>query len=152
MSTEDAAVVQFETDGGALGSVVISQVSAGRKNRLWVEIDGSEEALAFDQEQPEELWAGRRGGAAIVRRDPEVLSPAAARYAHLPGGHPQGYADCFDAFVADFYEGVATGQAPDGMPTFADGLRANRITDAVLASVESGEWVEVPAAHEAVTT
>ena len=152
VSTEDAAVVQFETDGAALGSVVISQVSAGRKNRLWVEIDGSEEALAFDQEQPEELWAGRRAGEAIVRRDPEVLSPAAARYAHLPGGHPQGYADCFDAFVADFYEGVATGQAPDGMPTFADGLRANRITDAVLASVESGEWVEVPAAHEAVTT
>ena len=150
VSTEDAAVVQFETDGGALGSVVISQVSAGRKNRLWFEIDGSEEALAFDQERPEELWAGRRPSETIVRRDPESLSPAAARYATLPGGHPQGYADCFDAFVADFYEAVVSGDAPDGLPSFADGLRANRITDAVLASAASGEWVDVPAAHEAV--
>jgi predicted dehydrogenase len=150
VSTEDAAVVQFETDAGALGSVVISQVSAGRKNRLWFEIDGSEEALAFDQEQPEELWAGRRPSETIVRRDPESLSPAAARYATLPGGHPQGYADCFDAFVADFYEAVVSGDAPDGLPSFADGLRANRITDAVLASAASGEWVDLPAAHEAV--
>ena len=150
VSTEDAAVVQFETDAGALGSVVISQVSAGRKNRLWIEIDGSEEALAFDQEHPEELWAGRRPSETIVRRDPESLSSAAARYATLPGGHPQGYADCFDAFVADFYEAVVSGDAPDGLPSFADGLRANRITEAVLASAASGEWVDVPAAHEAV--
>ena len=150
VSTEDAAVVQFETDAGALGSVVISQVSAGRKNRLWIEIDGSEEALAFDQEQPEELWVGRRPEETIVRRDPESLCPAAARYATLPGGHPQGYADCFDAFVKDFYEAVATGHAPDGLPSFADGLRSNRITEAVLASSASGEWVDVAATHEAV--
>ena len=150
VSTEDAAVVQFETDAGALGSVVISQVSAGRKNRLWIEVDGAEEALAFDQEQPEGLWVGRRSVETIVRRDPESLSPAAARYATLPGGHPQGYANCFDAFVADFYEAVETGEAPDGLPQFADGLRANRITEAVLASAASGEWVDVAAAHERV--
>ena len=150
VTTEDAAIVQFETDAGALGSVVISQVSAGRKNRLWIEVDGSEAALAFDQEQPEQLWAGRRQAETIVRRDPESLSPAAARYATLPGGHPQGYADCFDAFVADFYEAVETGQAPDGLPLFADGLRATHITEAVLASAESGDWVDVTEAHEAV--
>jgi predicted dehydrogenase len=148
--TEDVALVQFETDGGALGSVVISQVSAGRKNRLWIELDGAEEALAFDQEQPEQLWAGRRELETIVRRDPEFLSAAAARYATLPGGHPQGYADCFDAFVADFYEAVRTGQPPPGLPVFADGVRAVRITEAVLASTATGEWVDVAAAHEAV--
>ena len=104
--TEDAALVQFETDGGALGSAVISQISAGRKNRLWLELDGSEEALAFDQEAPEELWCGRREAVTILRRDPATLTPAAARFAFLPGGHPQGYADCFDAFVADVYDSV----------------------------------------------
>jgi predicted dehydrogenase len=150
VSTEDAAIVQFETDAGALGSVVISQVSAGRKNRLWIEIDGSEEALAFDQEQPEQLWAGRRAAETIIRRDPGSLSGAAARYATLPGGHPQGYADCFDAFVADFYEAIETGQVPDGLPLFADGLRSNRITEAVLASAASGEWVDVATTQEAV--
>jgi predicted dehydrogenase len=143
VTTEDAAIVQFETDTGVLGSVVISQVSAGRKNRLWIEIDGSEEALAFDQEQPEQLWAGRRQAETIVRRDPESLSSAAARYATLPGGHPQGYGDCFDAFVSDVYQAIETGDAPDGMPVFADGLRATRITEAVLESAASGEWVDV---------
>ena len=104
MTTEDAVVVQFETDAGALGSLVVSQVSAGRKNRLWIEFDGADESLAFDHEQPEELWCGRREAATILQRDPATLSPPAARYAFLPGGHPQGYADCFDAFVADVYE------------------------------------------------
>jgi predicted dehydrogenase len=150
VTTEDVALVQFETDGGALGSVVISQVSAGRKNRLWIELDGSESALAFDQEQPEQLWAGRRDSESIVRRDPESLSPGAARYATLPGGHPQGYADCFDAFVADFYEGIRTGLPPAGLPVFADGLRAVRITEAVLRSAGTGEWVDVAAAQEVV--
>jgi predicted dehydrogenase len=142
--TEDAALVQFETDSGALGSVVVSQVSAGRKNRLWIELDGRDEAIAFDQERPEELWCGSRETLTILRRDPSALSPAAARFAVLPGGHPQGYADCFDAFVSDFYAAVRGGALPDGTPTFVDGLRAAWITDAVLASSSrDGEWVDV---------
>ena len=143
VTTEDAALVQFETDGGALGSVVVSQISAGRKNRLWLELDGSDEAVAFDQEHPEELWCGRRESLTIVRRDPVELSPAAARFATLPAGHPQGYADCFDAFVGDFYTAVRDGALPEGTPTFADGLRAALVTDAVLASARNGAWVDV---------
>jgi predicted dehydrogenase len=143
VATEDAAVVQFETDAGAIGSVVISQISAGRKNRLWIELDGADETLAFDQEQPEELWCGRREAVTIVRRDPATLSPAAARFAFLPGGHPQGYADCFDLFVADFYGGIRSGSAVDGMPSFSDGLRAALITDAVLTSSREERWIEV---------
>jgi len=144
VSTEDAAIVQFETDAGALGSVVVSQVSAGRKNRLWIEFDGADETLAFDQEQPEELWCGRRQAVTILRRDPAALSPAAARYAFLPGGHPQGYADCFDAFVADFYDGIRGGVPVDGIPTFSDGLRAALITEAVLTSSREERWIDVP--------
>ena len=148
VTTEDAALVQFETDGGAIGSVVVSQISAGRKNRLWIEVDGAEEALAFDQEQPEELWCGRREAVTLLRRDPVTLSPAAARFAYLPSGHPQGYADCFDAFVADFYDGVRSGSAVEGMPTFTDGLRAALITDAVLVSAREERWVGVEASRE----
>ena len=148
VTTEDAAIVQFETDAGAVGSVVVSQISAGRKNRLWIELDGAEQALAFDQENPETLWCGSRDELRILRRDPATLSPPAARLAFLPGGHPQGYADCFDAFVADFYEGVRSGSAPDGMPTFSDGLRAALITDAVLASAREQRWVDVAVSQE----
>ena len=143
VTTEDAALIQFETDGGALGSAVISQISAGRKNRLWLELDGAEESLAFEQENPEELWVGRREHVTLIKRDPEHLSAAAQRYAVLPPGHPQGYADSFDAFVAEVYEAVETGTPADGMPQFADGLRAARLTDAVLRSAREERWVDV---------
>ena len=143
VSTEDAAVVQFETDRGALGSAVISQVSAGRKNRLWLEVDGADAAVAFDQEQPDSLWTGRRDAVTVVRRDPEHLSPPAARLARLPAGHPEGYAQCFERFAEDVYAEIRTGERPDGLPTFEDGLRAAVITDAVIASAREGRWVDV---------
>ena len=75
-------------------------------------------------------------------RDPARLGPAAARYARLPAGHAQGYGDAFDAFVADAYAAVRGG-SPDGLPTFADGLRAARITEAVLASAHDRAWKEI---------
>jgi predicted dehydrogenase len=140
---EDAATVMFETDRGAAGTLVISQVSPGRKNRLWFEIDGAEQSIAFDQEDPERLWIGTRAEQRIVVRDPGSLSPEAARYAILPPGHAQGYGDAFNAFVADVYAAVSGTGAPDGLPRFADGLRAARITDAVLSSSQAGTWQEV---------
>ena len=145
VNTEDVALVLFETDAGATGSVVVSQVSAGRKNRLWFEVDGAEEALAFDQEQPETLWVGRRSGATAVPRDLDTLDPAATRYVTLPGGHPQGFHDCFEAFVSETYAAIRDGAEPDGLPLMADGLRAARITEAVLESARARAWVEVPA-------
>jgi len=146
VDTEDVALVQVETDAGVLGSLVVSQISPGRKNRLWMELDAANEALVFDQENPELLWRGRREGTSLHVRDPDALTSAAARFATLPAGHPQGYADCFDAFVADAYAAIRNGSAPEGMPTFADGRRAVRITEAVLASASAGgAWIDVPA-------
>ena len=150
VATEDAAVVQFETDGGAVGTTVISQISAGRKNRLWLELDGGEEALAFNQEEPETLWVGRREAATLLKRDPMFLSPRARVYATLPAGHPQGYADCFDAFVAEAYDAVAAGEPPEALPVFNDGLRAARLTDAVLTSAREERWVDASIQAEEV--
>jgi len=142
--TEDAVTLQYETDGAALGSAVISQVSAGRKNRLFLEISGSESTLAFDQEAPESLWEGRRSTSRLLVRDPGALAPAAARYSRLPAGHPQGYQDCFDALVGDTAAAIC-GRTPDGLPTFADGLRAAHLAEAVARSARTGSWVEVEA-------
>jgi len=146
VTTEDITVVLFRTRGGVAGSVVISQVSPGRKNRLQFEVAGSEATLSFDQEQPESLWVGRRASSEVVVRDSAHLAPAAAPYAVLPPGHPQGYQDCFDAFVADTYRAIRAGDAGavDGLPTFADGARATDITDAVLRSARTRTWQEVP--------
>ncbi len=142
--TEDAATVLFETDLGAIGSVVVSQVSPGRKNRLWFSLDGAHESLQFDQELPDSLWVGAREQNTVVHRGGEAATSDATRYNVVPAGHPQGYLDCFTAFVADVYA-AAAGDPPDGLPTFDDGLRAAVITDAVLASAASGGWVEVSA-------
>ena len=128
------------------GSVVVSQVSPGRKNRLQFEIAGADATLSFDQEQPESLWVGRREASEVVARDPAYLAAEAARYAVLPPGHPQGYQGCFDAFVADTYEAIRAGAAAavDGLPTFADGARAADITAAVLRSTRTNRWEDVP--------
>jgi len=136
--------MMFETDRGAAGTLVVSQVSPGRKNRLWFEIDAAGESIAFDQEAPEQLWVGARDRQEIVLRDPARLSAAAARYATLPAGHAQGYGDAFNLFVADAYAAIRSGVAPDGLPTFHDGLRAARITEAVLVSARSQAWEDVP--------
>ena len=143
--TEDGAVVLFETDRGATGSVVVSQVSPGRKNRLWFSFDATDASYVFDQEVPDALWVGGVTGNRIVPRGPDTMTSAAARsYARLPAGHPQGYQDSFNAFVSDVYSAVA-GQKPDGLPTFADGLRAAVLTQAVRDSAQDQTWVEVPA-------
>lgn len=142
ITTEDAVAVVVETRSGALGTLLVSQVAPGRKNRLWLEIAGSAESVAFDQEQPETLWVGRRKGSLVIPRDADQLSDDAARLCVVPSGHPQGYQDAFNAFVADTYAAVA-GETPDGLPRFTDGLRAVRITDAVIDSAESGTWIEM---------
>ena len=144
IETEDAASLVFETDRGAVGSLVVSQVTPGRKNRLWFSIDGAETSMAFDQEQPESLWIGGRDQTNILMRGSAAMSPAAQRLSVLPAGHPQGYQNCFDAFVGDVYS-TLSGDPQHAMPRFSDGLRAAVLTEAVLASAERRAWVEVAA-------
>jgi predicted dehydrogenase len=156
VTTEDGASVLFETDQGATGSVVVSQVTPGRKNRLWFSFDGTDASLSFDQEQPDTLWLGRTAASTRVAVGADTLTTdAGRRYARLPAGHPQGYQDSFNAFVADVYDAVR-GHAPDGLPTFADGLRAAQLTQALVTSAREGTWVATPVqdapAHRAPIT
>ncbi len=140
---EDTALVQFELDGGAMGSVVVSQVAAGRKNALVVECSGTGGSARFDQEAPGSLWLGRREQTTILSADPRTLAPDAARHVVVPPGHPQGYLDCVDRFVVDCYAAIA-GESPAGLPTFEDGRRSVHLVDAALRSAAAGgTWVEV---------
>lgn len=141
---DDGAVVAFRTDRGAIGSVVVSQSSPGRKNQLSFSFDARDIAVQFDGERPDELIIGGLEATTVLMRDAAVLAPGIARYSQLPAGHPQGYQDCFNMFVADVYDAIHTGTTPEGLPDFADGLRAATIHAAVAASVTSAGWVRVP--------
>ena len=146
ITTEDLAHVLLRFEGGARGAVVISQVSAGRKNTLELEIDGSDGSLAWSSERPEELWLGRRDEPnEILLRDPALLAPAAREATALPGGHPEGFAETFRELYKRVYRAVETGAPPDepDYPTFADGHWENVLGDAVAESNRQRRWVEV---------
>lgn len=142
VDTEDGVTMLFETDRGASGSVVISQATHGRKNRLWLSVDGAEHSYAFDQERPDELWIGGTEKNVSLLKGRETSSEAVARYITVPSGHPQGYQDSFALFMADVHRAVL-GEKVDGLPTFADGLRAATITESVVRSSRGGNWVDL---------
>lgn len=145
VDTEDIVALLVETESGALGTLLISQMAAGRKNALTLELHGSQQTLRFEQERPEELWIGMREESRALLRDPASSVADSARLQRVPAGHAMGYQDAFNGFVADVYAAIA-GAQPDGLPTFADGFRSAVLTEAVLDSAaQGGRWVEVTA-------
>ena len=144
--TEDVATILLRFEGGARGSVAISQLSPGRKNSLAYQIDGSASAVAWDSEQPEQLWIGHRDRPnELLIRNPALMNEAGRAAARLPGGHVEGFGDTFGAAFAAIYADVLAG-APSPAPpyaTFADGHEEMLIGDAILESSHAGRWVEV---------
>jgi predicted dehydrogenase len=136
METEDAAGLLLRLTGGARAVATISQVSAGRKNRLSWEIDGSQAAIAWHSEAPEELWIGHR------ERPNELLLREAGDY---PPGHAEGFPDTFKHLYRAVYTAVANGGPPDepDYPTFADGHEEALIADAIARSHVEQRWVVV---------
>ncbi len=148
IDTEDIGIVMMQFEGGARGVVTVSQVSAGRKNREWIEIDGSKAALSWNQEEPNRLWIGRRERPnEVLIKDPSLLDPSARTYAHYPGGHPEGYPDGPKNLFRNFYRYIRDGRKPGvdpaDFPTFEDGNWEVRIVEAVLESHRRQAWVTV---------
>jgi predicted dehydrogenase len=144
--TEDVATILLRFEGGARGTVAISQLSPGRKNSLAYQIDGSSSAVAWDSEQPEQLWIGHRDRPnELLLRNPALMNGAGAAAARLPGGHVEGFADTFGAVFGAVYDDVLAGRpSPDPRyATFRDGHEEMLIGDAVLESTRSGAWVKV---------
>jgi predicted dehydrogenase len=145
VDTEDFGAVVFRMGPRARGSMTASQVSAGRKNRLSIEIYGTKAGVAWDQERPDELWIGHRDSPnCVIVKDPSLLKPAARAYADLPGGHSEGYDDTFKQVFRRFYRSIADPTAPRDYPQFADGLRQLVILRAELESSRTRAWVDVP--------
>jgi predicted dehydrogenase len=146
MSSDDAASIMLRFEDGARGVVAISQVSAGRKNSVTIEVDGAESALSWYSEEPDRLWIGHRGRPnEILQRDPTLAAPEAARLIGYPGGHVEGYPDTFRALFSQIYADVVKGAPSPNptYPTFADGHDAVCVTEAVARSSAEGRWVTV---------
>ena len=144
IDTEDFGAMIFRLGNNARGAMTVSQVSAGRKNRLFIEIYGTKSGLAWNGEQPDELWIGHRNGPnQVIVKDPSLLHEQARAFADLPGGHSEGYDDTFKQTLRRFYRTVVDRHAPVEYPVFADGLRQLKIIDSVLESSSRHAWVEV---------
>lgn len=142
--TEDYASVLLEFDSGMHGVMTVNQCAAGRKNRLSFEIDGTNCALGWNQEEPNELWIGRRDGPnQTLLKDPSLLHDEAKQYAHYPGGHNEAYPDAPKNLFRNVYGFIAGDRAGGDFATFVDGHNENSICDAVLKSGREKQWVEV---------
>jgi len=147
MTTDDYGSILLRFEGNLHGVLTVSQVSAGRKNRMWFEIDGSEGSLAWDEEQPNVLWLGSRKQAnRWLIKDPSLMSPEARPYAGYPAGHAEGYPDTFVQLFRDLYTYIATGdfKAPRSFPTFATGHHEVELCELIALSAGERRWVEVP--------
>ena len=144
IDTEDFGAMIFKMGDVARGSMTTSQVSVGRKNRLFLEVYGTKASAVWDGERPEELWIGHRDKSSELLIKDSTLFPAAARsYSDLPGGHSEGYDATFKQTFRRFYRTVADRTAPVEYPTFEDGLRQLLLIEAVLKSSKTQAWVSI---------
>jgi predicted dehydrogenase len=148
VDTEDFATILLEFENGCPGVLTVSQVSPGFRNRLTFEIDTAGVSLAWNQEQPNELWLGRRDRPnEQVVRDPALLSAPAAALTHYPGGHQEGWPDGLKNLMLDFYAAVRVHRRGErhesSVATFEDAHRVTCTVEAVLQSAREERWVEV---------
>ena len=149
VTAEDLGSVLLRFDSGATGTLSVGQVCAGHKNDLSIEMCGAAASIRWDQQQQNELWIGHRHQAnERLEKDPSLVGAEVRRYARLPGGHQEGWADAFYNVIQDIYECIAGRWAPitgqSAFATFDDGLRSVRIVEAVLASARAGSvWTAV---------
>ncbi|GAB3173278.1 Gfo/Idh/MocA family protein [Telluribacter humicola] len=146
INTEDHANVLLRFDNGNRGVITVSQVSAGRKNQMKLEIAGSKKTFAWNSESPNEMWIGNRDGYnESLMRDPSLVHAEARSVISFPGGHNEGFPDTSKQMFKEVYAAIAAGKQPENptFPTFADGYRELLICEKILESNRKQAWVEI---------
>jgi predicted dehydrogenase len=144
------ALVRFTN--GALGTVTASQISHGRENDLWIEIDGTKGALEWHQEEPNKMLYRVNGQPhRIYTRGGAGLGEAAARSTRIPPGHPEAFLEAFANIYTAVYDDIvkrAAGEKVDAAnsryPNVKDGVDGmNFVTQSVASSKEGGKWLSL---------
>lgn len=143
--TEDCASVLFYLDDGTLGSFSVSQLSAGRKNCLTVEIDGSKQSLSWNQEKPNKLLIGNRDVPnQELLRDASLTDGPTHPFISYPGGHNEGYADAQKNALSHIYAAIRGEVTSDYLfATFRDAWHQMQLVEGMLASDKSQQWVKI---------
>ncbi len=151
---EDDGNLLLRYEGGAVGVLYASQISAGEENNLRIRIYGTEGSLEWKQEHPNELKFAPKGEPArILRRGNAYLSSAAAKFTRLPAGHPEAFIEAFAniyreaaADIRDRILGRVGG--PYDYPTVEDGVEGMAFIEAAVSSAASEEkWTDFPLTH-----
>ncbi len=142
------AVIKYQN--GALGTVTASQITHGRENDIWIEVDGTKGSLEWHQEEPNKMWVRVNGQPQrlYTRAGGPYLGETAARSSRIPSGHPEAYLEAFANIYTAAYDDIAarvSGKKVDTSsslyPNVADGVDGmNFITQAVVSSHEGGAW------------
>jgi predicted dehydrogenase len=143
-------VVRFEN--GALGTVTASQISHGRENDLWIEIDGTKGSLEWRQEEPNKMWLKRNGQPhALYTRDPNApfMNEAGKAACRLPSGHPEAFFEAFANIYRAAYDSMILRAAGQKFPTVDtiypnvnDGVEGMYfIQQSVASTKENGAWL-----------
>ncbi|MDR6207736.1 MAG: Gfo/Idh/MocA family protein [Paraburkholderia graminis] len=148
---DDHVQAMLRYANGARGMLWASQVASGAENALRLRVYGTKASLAFDQEQPNELWFTPLGAAAQRLTRARVSGASAAHATRVPAGHPEGYLEAFAQLYKDAalqIEALNEGRAlpPESLllTTVDDGVAGLRFIDAVLASsAADGQWREI---------
>lgn len=146
-----AAMIRFQN--GALGTVTASQISHGRENDIWIEVDGTKGALEWHQEEPNKMTLRVNGKPHQIytRGGGPYLGGVAAASTRLPAGHPEAFLEAFANIYTAAYddmikraEGKPHEEANSLYPNVADGVDGmNFITQCVASSKENGHWLSL---------
>ncbi len=148
---DDYGTAMIRYQNGALGTVTASQITHGRENDIWIEVDGTKGSLEWHQEDPNKMWVRANGQAhRLYTRDPNApyMSETAKISCRLPSGHPEAFLEAFANVYTAAYNDMAAragGKRVDSSkslyPNVADGLDGiNFITQSVASSKENGAW------------
>jgi len=141
---EDYGHVLVEFADSSRGMVCVSQVSAGRKNHIVFELNGTEKSIWWDHERPNELMIGQRNEPnRLMFKDAVLMDKAVADYAHYPAGHNEGYPSCVKNFCRNVYRYIRQPKGKIDFATFQDGHNANIVVESVLKSHKLKKWVDV---------
>ncbi len=147
IETEDyASVLLGFNNNNTKGVITVSQVDAGRKNQIFLEISGSKKTVCWNSEAPNELWIGYRDKPnQLLLKDPNLISPQAVEFANYPGGHNEGFPDTFKQLFRKVYECVKGNfrREEPQFATFKDGHKEVVLCEGILKSSQEKQWIKI---------